>query len=76
MVSDGSEGMGGRGKGWGRLGRGWGKVGEMTQTLYAHMNKKKVVKTKGLALSRLFFPGLSQFYFVFLNKLISQLPRH
>jgi hypothetical protein len=29
----------GRGKGWGR--RGWGKGGEMTQTLYAHMNKRK-----------------------------------
>jgi hypothetical protein len=29
----------------GGLGRGWGKEGEMTQTLYAHMNNNKK-KTK------------------------------
>jgi hypothetical protein len=28
----------------GRRGRGWGKGGEMTQTLYAHMNKKIKIK--------------------------------
>jgi hypothetical protein len=31
--------MGGEGRGKGK-GRGWGKGGEMTQTLYAHTNKK------------------------------------
>jgi hypothetical protein len=34
--------MGRRGKGLGREGRGWGKGGEMTQTLYAHTNKRKI----------------------------------
>jgi hypothetical protein len=28
-------------------GRGWGKEGEMTQTLYAHMNKIKIKKKGG-----------------------------
>jgi hypothetical protein len=32
--------MGGRGRRW----RGWGKGGEMTQILYAHMNKIKIKK--------------------------------
>jgi hypothetical protein len=36
---------------WG-YGRGWGKGGEMTQTLYAHMNKKK--KKQHLTLPPLF----------------------
>jgi hypothetical protein len=27
-------------------GRGWGQRGEMTQDLYAHMNKKKSLKEK------------------------------
>jgi hypothetical protein len=33
-------GGGGRGRGGG-VREGWGKGGEMTQTLYAHMSKKK-----------------------------------
>jgi hypothetical protein len=28
----------------GKKGRGWGKGGEMTQTLYAHINKEKKKK--------------------------------
>jgi hypothetical protein len=36
----GSEGEGGEREGVGR----WGKGGEMTQTLYAHMNKRKKIK--------------------------------
>jgi hypothetical protein len=32
-------------RGWGGRGGDWGKGGEMTQTLYAHMNKMK--KKKG-----------------------------
>jgi hypothetical protein len=33
--------VGGRGTGWGEKGGGWEKGEEMTQTLYAHMNKRK-----------------------------------
>jgi hypothetical protein len=33
--------MGGRRRGWVSKGGGGGKGEEMTQTLYAHMNKKK-----------------------------------
>jgi hypothetical protein len=39
-------------RGWGEEGggkglwRGWGKGGEMTQTLYVHMNKKIFKKLK------------------------------
>jgi hypothetical protein len=33
-------------QGWGGEGRWWGKGGEMTQTLYAHMNKIKIIKNK------------------------------
>jgi hypothetical protein len=36
-----SEGVGGRGRGQGDKGRSRGKGGEMTQTLYAHINKRK-----------------------------------
>jgi hypothetical protein len=39
----GIEGVGGEGRGRGK-GRGEGKGGEMTQTLYAHMNKKNLKK--------------------------------
>jgi hypothetical protein len=44
--------VGGRGRGWGGEGGGGGKGGggekggEMTQTLYAHMNKRKIYKKK------------------------------
>jgi hypothetical protein len=38
-------GCGGEG-GAGGEGRDWGKVGEMTQTLYTHMNKIKIEKKK------------------------------
>jgi hypothetical protein len=31
-------------------GRGWGKEREMTETLYAHMNKRKKIKMKPAAL--------------------------
>jgi hypothetical protein len=31
---------------WGEVRRGWGKGGEMTQTLYAHMNKIKIKKNR------------------------------
>jgi hypothetical protein len=41
----GSEGGGGVGKGG-----DWGKRGEITQTLYAHMNKKKEYKEKKINL--------------------------
>jgi hypothetical protein len=36
----------GRGRKWGGKGGGRGKGGEMTQTLYAHMNKIKAKKEK------------------------------
>jgi hypothetical protein len=39
--------VGGRRREWGGSKRGcWGKRGEMTQTLYAHMNKRKKIKIK------------------------------
>jgi hypothetical protein len=40
----GSEGVGGRGKVQGGKEGGWGKGEEMTQILYAHMNKIKIKK--------------------------------
>jgi hypothetical protein len=33
-------------RGWGGEGRGRSRGGEMTQTLYAHMNKRKLKKIK------------------------------
>jgi hypothetical protein len=36
--------VGGRGRGLGGKGGGWGSRGEMTQTLYVHMNKIKIKK--------------------------------
>jgi hypothetical protein len=42
----GSKRVGGRGSKWGHNGGGGGKGGEMTQTLYAHMNKIKFKKSK------------------------------
>jgi hypothetical protein len=44
IVSAGYRGVGGRGE----VGRGKGKGVEMTQTLYAHMNKKKVFSMLGI----------------------------
>jgi hypothetical protein len=41
----GSEGLRGRGRGW-RKGRGRVKGEEITQTLYAHMNKRNKNKIK------------------------------
>jgi hypothetical protein len=32
------------------IGGGWGKGREMTQTLYAHMNKIKILKKRSIAL--------------------------
>jgi hypothetical protein len=40
--------MGGRGRSVGYW-RGWGKGGEMTQTLYAHVNKKKQLYEKKMS---------------------------
>jgi hypothetical protein len=41
-------GQGGRGRGQRGKGGGGGKGGEMIQTLYAHMNKRKNLKIKKL----------------------------
>jgi hypothetical protein len=37
--------VGGKERGQGGKGRGGGKGGEMTETLYAHRNKKNFLKT-------------------------------
>jgi hypothetical protein len=43
----GSKGVGGRGRRWGMgKGGGWWKGGEMTQTLYAHINKRYTFKKR------------------------------
>jgi hypothetical protein len=39
--------VGRRGKGWGGVREGEENGGEMTQTLYTHMNKIKIKKKKG-----------------------------
>jgi hypothetical protein len=41
-----ARGWGGEGGGWVGKGGGRGKEGEMTQTLYAHMNKRKKKDTQ------------------------------
>jgi hypothetical protein len=40
--------MGGEGGSGGGEGKGWGEGGEMTQTLYGHMNKIKIKETKSI----------------------------
>jgi hypothetical protein len=46
----GSEGIGGRWRGWVEKGGCGGKWGEMTQILYAYMNKRYVLKNNNFFL--------------------------